>query len=246
MELDHVQVNRLRQQEGFSLPELLIALAIAMIVSLATFTLIETTMKKSGDAAARVEAAQRGRIAMDIITRQLRSQVCITTNSAAMFEATGNTNGFYVDFSDQSNSDMPPVRHRLVFNPVAHTIVEEDTPGVSNHATPPTFTYNLAQTKRKSLLTDVEPYGTTPVFQYFAYDNSANPRPNTVLPAPATGMVAGDLARVARIVVTYRSLATGRISPTGRIDRTGSIVMQDEIYVRSADPNDPAPTPTCA
>jgi hypothetical protein len=54
-----------------------------MIVSLATFALIETTMKKSGDAAARVEAAQRGRVAMDIITRQLRSQVCITSNSAA-------------------------------------------------------------------------------------------------------------------------------------------------------------------
>jgi prepilin-type N-terminal cleavage/methylation domain-containing protein len=245
-------VSRFRNEEGFSLPELLIALAIAMIVSLATFALIETTMKKSGDAAARVEAAQRGRVAMDVITRQLRSQVCITSNSAAMFEATGNSNGFYVDFTDQSNSDAPPVRHRLVFDPAARTIVEEDTPGVSNHATPPTFTYNLAQTKRKILLTDVEEYHptkttTTPVFQYFAYDNSvANPRPNTLLPAPATGMIANDLARVARIIVTYRSLATGHVSPTGIVDRTGSIVMQDEIYVRSADPNDPAPTPTCA
>ena len=69
-------MRRLRAEDGFTLPELLVTMAIALIVSLATFSLIEVVMKRSGDIGARVETTQRGRTAMDLITRQLRSQVC--------------------------------------------------------------------------------------------------------------------------------------------------------------------------
>jgi prepilin-type N-terminal cleavage/methylation domain-containing protein len=235
-----MQVSR---EEGFSLPELLIALTIALIVSLATFSIVEITMKKSGEVAARVDASQRGRLAMDAITRQLRSQVCIASNVPAMNSATDDSAGFYVDFTDQSNSDSPPVLHKLVYDPARSRIVEYDTKGVSDHATPPTFTYDVASpatNSTKVLLDNVTRYGATPMFQYYAYDTAAPPRPSTRLDAPATGMVAANLARVARIVVTYRTRGTDRKN------NTGSIVMQDEVYVRSADPNDPAPTPTCA
>ncbi len=69
-------MRRLRSEDGFTLPELLITMAIAMIVSLATFTLIEIVMKRSGEVGARVETTATARTAMDQITRQLRSQVC--------------------------------------------------------------------------------------------------------------------------------------------------------------------------
>ena len=51
-------------------------MAIALIVSFATFTLIEVVMKRSGEVGARVETTAAGRTAMDQISRQLRSQVC--------------------------------------------------------------------------------------------------------------------------------------------------------------------------
>jgi prepilin-type N-terminal cleavage/methylation domain-containing protein len=240
--MEQLRMTRLRREEGFTLPEMLVAISIAMIVSLAAFALVETTMKKSADAAARVNATQRGRLAMDTITRQLRSQVCIATNVPAMYAATDSSASFYVDFTDQSNSDTPPELHRITYDPVAKTIVEYDTTGVSDHATPPRFTYDLAvpgRNKSKTLISNVQQYGNTPIFQYFGYDEETPPRPSVVLPA-AAGMTATNLARVARIVVTFRSL------PESRTSTLGSIVMQDEIYVRSADPNDPAPTPTCA
>src|SRR5689334_13085373 len=69
----------LRDERGFTLPELLITLVIAMIVSLATFSLIEVVMRKAGETQARVAAAQRGRMAMDTMVRQMRSQVCLNT-----------------------------------------------------------------------------------------------------------------------------------------------------------------------
>ena len=62
--LDHVEVasgllmSRLRHQDGFTLPELLVTMVIAMIVSLATFSLIEFVMKRTGEVGARVETTQ--------------------------------------------------------------------------------------------------------------------------------------------------------------------------------------------
>jgi prepilin-type N-terminal cleavage/methylation domain-containing protein len=236
-------VSPLRREDGFSLPELLIALSIALIVSLATFSLVEITMKKSGEVSARVNAAQRGRLAMDTITRELRSQVCISSKTPAMYSASGNEAGFYVDFTDQSSADTPPSLNRLTYDPATRTIVERRTQGTSNHATPPTFNYDLnsaAMNSRKLLLENVVPYKGLPVFQYYAYDSATPPRPSSALSTASGAMAPADLARVARIVITYRARATDRATDVG------SIVMQDEVYVRSADPNDPAPTPTCS
>jgi prepilin-type N-terminal cleavage/methylation domain-containing protein len=241
--LEQLQVSRLRREDGFSLPELLITLVIALVVSLATFSIVELVMKKSGETAARVEATQRGRLVMDTITRQLRSQVCISSQTPAMYSATATAAGFYVDFTDQSDRDAAPQLHQLTFDPAKGTIVEQDTQGTSNHATPPVFSYNLAdpaKNERKTLIGDVTTYKDTPVFQYYAYNGDEKPRPDQQLTPGPGGLSADDLARVARIVVTFRALAPNQPGDNA------SIVMQDEVYVRSADPNDPAPTPTCA
>jgi hypothetical protein len=80
-----------------------------------------------------------------------------------------------------------------------------------------------------------------PIFQYFTYDTATPPRPNLALAAPVTGMAAADTARVARIVVNFRALTTSDVTKL-----RGSSVFQDEVTVRAADPNDEAPTPTCA
>ena len=52
----------------------------------------------------RVEAVQRGRVTMENITRQLRSQVCPSTTGAALTNAEDNTITFYTDLSGGSGS----------------------------------------------------------------------------------------------------------------------------------------------
>ena len=49
--------TRLRSEGGFTLPEMLTGIIIAMIVSLATFALIEFTMRRTGEIQGRVEAS---------------------------------------------------------------------------------------------------------------------------------------------------------------------------------------------
>ena len=53
--------------------------------------------------------------------------------------------------------------------------------------------------------------------------------------------VAADRARIAQIKLAFVAQA----SRTAIADRV-SITMRDDVFVRSADPNDTAPNPTCA
>ena len=56
------RMTRLRDERGMTLPEVLVSVTIAMIISLATFALIETVMRRAGDISARVDSTQRGRV----------------------------------------------------------------------------------------------------------------------------------------------------------------------------------------
>jgi prepilin-type N-terminal cleavage/methylation domain-containing protein len=246
-------MRRLREQDGFTLPELLTTITIAMIISLATFALIEFTMKRAGEVDQRVDATQRGRALMDTVTRQLRSQVCLDANTPAMATRSGDlTDGstatFYSDFSDGTTTATKPAAdlHKLAYDAPNRRILDYvyDT---SWDKTKTPWAPLVSATPRagtpKVIATDVVPNGTTPLFRYYAYDAAATPAPNVLLNPVATApMALIDLARVARIDITFRMLPTRSISASA----PGSVVLQDQVYVRAADPNDDAPTPTCA
>jgi prepilin-type N-terminal cleavage/methylation domain-containing protein len=225
--------SHLRREDGMTLPEVLIAIIIAVVVSLAAFSLIEVVMRRTADTTGRVEASQRGRAAMDTITRQLRSQVCLSTNVPPMAVASDNSVSFYVDLSNPTANANPEL-HTLVYDPTARTITEKDFVGTG---AAPSITYPTTPTRTKLLAENVVPQTGVPIFTYYAYNTATPPRPDTVL---ATPLSTANLGLVARIDIAFRTLI-----PRANYTR-GSIVLQDEVYVRAADPNDPAPTPTCA
>ena len=99
--------NRLRQEDGFTLPELLITLVIGLTVALGALSLVDVTMRRSGEISARVEAVQSGRTAMDIMTRELRSQVCLppAVNAPRVSVARG--------VADRDHDVHRAARHRL-------------------------------------------------------------------------------------------------------------------------------------
>jgi hypothetical protein len=102
-------------------------------------------------------------------------------------------------------------------------------------------TFPAVVTRSRQLLSDVTrrvPPSPAPTFRYFAYTTATPPRPDTVpLPTPLN---ATDLARVAKIDIGYTT------QPPKGGPAAAAVTLQNEIYVRVADPNDPAPTPTCA
>jgi type II secretory pathway pseudopilin PulG len=225
-------MRRLRSQRGFTLPELLVAMSIGMMTVLAVVAILETSMKQSNAIAGRVNATQRGRIAMDTITRQLRSQVCYSATVPAIVAGTDDSVKFYVDLS---NGSRPTEQREIAFDATARTIRERTWPGQGSPLTFPTMT------KDRVILDDVfrraapDP---TEIFRYYAYNTADPPRPDLRL---ATPLSATDRARVARIEIGFTTLP-----PRAKPSPSHSATLQNEIYVRVADPNDPAPIPTCA
>lgn len=230
-------MSRLHSREdGMTLPELLVAISIAVIVSLAAFSLIETVMRRTAESAGRVEASQKGRAAMDTMTRQLRSQVCLSTTVPPVAAADTNSVSFYTDLSKDPSANLPPELHVLTYDATKKTITEYDYLGTG---TAPTINYPpmTSPSRVRQLAQNVVPETSVPIFAYYAYNGADPPRPDNQLGTPLSAV---DLGTVARIEISFRTL-----SPNSTTTR-GSIVLQDQVYVRAADPNDPAPTPTCA
>ncbi len=227
--------RRARSQSGFTLIELIVAMTISTMTVLAVFAILDTTVKQSNAVAGRVNATQRARLTMDTITRQLRSQVCYGPTVPALVAGTDDSVKFHMDLSDGSKAIE---QHELVFNATARTVTERVWPGQGSPLTFPTQTLNRllvgdvtrAQTKDGTVL---------PIFKYYAYNLAVPPRPELRLTTPLN---ATDLARVAKIEVNFRALPPGNKAGSA----AGAVSLQNEVYVRVADPNDPAPTPTCA
>jgi prepilin-type N-terminal cleavage/methylation domain-containing protein len=227
-------MTRLRSQSGVTLIELIVAMSIATITVLAVFTILDTSVKQSTAIAGRVNATQRARITMDTITRQLRSQVCYSATVPALVSATDDAVKFHADLSDGT---QPIEQREIAFNPTAKTIGERTWAGSGSPLTFPTVTRN------RQLVSDVvrsqdKDGNIIPFLKYYAYNTGTPPRPDLRLTTPLS---APDLARVARIDIGFRTLPPGSKATAPK----SAVSLQNQIYVRVADPNDPAPTPTC-
>jgi prepilin-type N-terminal cleavage/methylation domain-containing protein len=242
----------IRDERGFTLPELMTTMAIAIIVSLATFALIEVVMKRSGEVAARVDTVQRGRTTMDQITRQLRSQVCALRSDdptmagpRSVNDASETSVGVYADFSSEAlvaGATPPPTLGSVGIS--GDALVETVTPG-KWLGSKVSFSYTGVTPVARPLITKVAlytPEGASkpvPLFRYYRFNNANPPQPAEEIVATGNRQLTDDeLESVARISVSFRVLtATGKT--------TGSAVFQNDVYVRTADPNALIPMPTC-
>ncbi len=211
---------RISDERGFSLTELLVALVIGMIVLLASFMLLDRTISASGQIADRSEALQRGRLAMDLITRQLRSQVCVGT-TVPMVSGTDTAVSFYADMTDGST----PIKKRtLSYDTSTNTISESVITGAGTY---PALTFTSSATTAP-LLTNVQQImdGSTarPIFRYYGYTVGST---NGSLDQLSTPLSAASLSRVALIKVGYRAFAARTV-----MEDKNSAVLEDDVYVR--------------
>jgi Tfp pilus assembly protein PilW len=229
--------RRLRGDAGFTLPELLTTMWIAMVVLLAGFALLEFVMKRATETEQRVEATQRGRIAMDVITRSVRSAVCLDANTPPIVDGTPTQLTFYTDLGNSTASSLPE-KHVLTFNSTAQEITES----VSQPIAGKPVTWKTPTTRK--ILTGVTQDGTSPIFQYFPYD----PTRSATLAALGTPLTtAGNLNKVARITISYRTV------PLRNARAAVAVPLADDVYLRVVNPNPPepftgtySPTPLCS
>jgi prepilin-type N-terminal cleavage/methylation domain-containing protein len=228
-------MRRLRSESGFTVIEVLVTMALLGIVVAGATTIIEVVMRQGRGVLERTESAQRGRLALDQITRQVRSQVCLNETTKGLIAATPTKLTFYADFSAGGNA---PVKRELEYVPAGGSgnIVEK----VWNPATAvnPTRTTTLLQ--NVVLAKDETAAGnpTLPFFRYWAYPDPlpAQPRPDLQMTGTLT---AAQVARIARVGVSFN------VRPGGATTDEFATPLQDDVVLRNSDPNATRPDPTC-
>jgi hypothetical protein len=239
-------MSRLRAEDGMTLPEVLIAVTIGFVVLAATMGLLESTLRLSGGVMAKTDAMQRGRLAMDRLTQEMRSQVCLNLTTPAIVSAgnvsTADSVTFYSDFG-KGDLDVPPKKRTITFDATSGEITESVVVGTDVAGT---IVYTAAPTKQvlfqgaSRMIKKVAGVDTpVPFLQYFAYEETGTPpvlRTSQVLAPPLSDAAA---ARVARIELAFNA------RPTGAKDATNATDVTDQVTVRHADPNLTVPDPMC-
>jgi Tfp pilus assembly protein PilW len=220
---------RLAREEGFSLVEILVALPISIVVLMAIFTMMNVSIRQSATVTDRVDAVQRGRTAMERITRVMRSQVCPMTTGTAFTSADSNTMTLYADMTGGASE---PQRHTLTYSTTANTITEDIYAGTG---TWPSLVFPNTPTQTRQVLRNVTPVSGVPVFRYYGYDANG-----AVSTTPMTTPVAS--AQLPRIVYVEASFVANpiRTSPSPK-----TTTFQGGATVRTADPTKPTQNARC-
>jgi prepilin-type N-terminal cleavage/methylation domain-containing protein len=238
--------RRLRgsDERGFTLVEMLVAMTIGVIILMAAFMLLDRSFSASGKIADREDALQRGRQTMELMTRQLRSQVCVGTANVPMVSGTDNSVTWYGSLAESSTA---VTKRTLTFDAAAASghgsITESVVTGVPNPAYPNMSFTGAAVTK--TLMTDVKqvedsagpPAVLRPVFKYYRFKAGA---PKGDLEQLTTPLASADLGRVALIKVAFRSYA---IRPLNKDN--DATVLEDDVFIRVSDPTEVQEGPQC-
>jgi prepilin-type N-terminal cleavage/methylation domain-containing protein len=222
--------RRTREEAGFTVVELLVAMFVLSIVVAGTLLMIQVVVRQGNGVAQRTDAMQRGRLALDTITRQVRSQVCLDAATGSMVAADASSLTFHADLGDGS---APPTRRTLIHDPVTRRITQTVLVGTGPANGPYTFTAPPATTV---LLEDVVADGDKPVFDYYAYPTTGGTTPSERLVPPLTTT---ELSRTALIRIRIA------VRHTGGRDDAFATSLQDDLFMRTANPNAARPDPTC-
>lgn len=225
---------RLRRDErGMTLIELMVGMSIALVVTFASFAVLDRATTASQEIADRQEAIQMGRQAMELITRQLRSQVCLGEAAEPISYGDDTTLAFYADLSDGSE---PIARRQLTYVAPAGGEpgrIQEDV--FDGSGTYPDLTFPEVASRSRTMLARaaqaVDAGQPLPVFRYYAFHPGSPTGDMELLPTPLS---ADDASRT--VVVRIAFVAQPE-RPQPRDADTSTLI--DDVYVRLADPTRP-------
>jgi prepilin-type N-terminal cleavage/methylation domain-containing protein len=221
-------VSRSRQQSGFTVVELLVAMAVLGVVAVGAMTLIEVVMRQGRGVIDRTESAQRGRLVLDQMTRQIRSQVCVDATTKGLVAATPNALTFYTDLSDGSTG-AAPVKRKLAYeaSSIVQYIYKPDGTTVDSRRV---LLQNVAPATDPE-----EPAKPARLFSYYAYLDDATGGLQPLADTP----VAADVPRIAVVKVNLG------VHPHATSDPKAMTALSDRVALRNADPNATNNDPTC-
>ncbi len=232
-------VARLRQlhseEGGFTLVELLAAMSIGVILLMSAFFLMDHANSLTQEVVNRQDSIQRGRLAMERMTRQLRSQVCLNDTTEPITYGGPWKVQFYADLSDGSRNVQSRV---LEYDAGAGRLREEIYYGEGIY---PDLTFPAVPSERSVLLDKAEAVrvGATPqpVFRYYAFRAGGAPGDLQQLNTPLS---VADASSVVMVKISFVALPN-RVRPK----QSETSTLHNDVYVRLADPSRPTEGPRC-
>jgi prepilin-type N-terminal cleavage/methylation domain-containing protein len=224
-------MTRLRDEAGFTLTELLVAMTVGLLVLFALIGLLDTSTRLSASTVDRIETSARARLAMDLLTRQVRSQLCLGTDLPALTVATPTSMTFYGSIAPEA-SPLIVQRRTLTYDPATKRLLQTVWTGAG---TRPNVTFDTAP--QSSVIAEgIIPDGTAPIFAYYRFQVpavGAAARPALITTTP---LGTDDLAST--VQVGFNLVAVGR-RPATRVE------MSSTVYVRTSNPTNPDNSPLC-
>jgi prepilin-type N-terminal cleavage/methylation domain-containing protein len=230
-------VTRLRSERGFTMVEVLAVMLIGGIVMAGVASLMQVAMRQSTGIVSRTDAIQRGRLVMDRMTRELRSQVCLdlgyVSARPALESADRNSVTFFTDLSDGTK---PVVKRQITYDAANKKIVEKQYVRSSAAGVTPT-TFSTTPTTTTLLENVTSKNSTGDFFSFRKYNGPGSDATDTVLVSGATPLSSADLAAVARITIAMD------VRPSNAKNGAVFTRLEDSVLVRNLNKNpDYSPT----
>lgn len=232
--------DTLRREDGITIVELLVVCLIGFVVLSAAAGLTESSGRSSARVTDEVEVAQRARLGMDGVTRQLRSQVCLDPGTPPIAAGTDKSITFYNDLD--SSPDFVPERQRISYSSAGDgTILRESWEATT---TAPPWTFESTPSSR-TVLTHVGQLGdpAQPIFRYYSFEGSGALTTPLATKVAVDPDIAGDaipansLAKVVRVEVAFEVRPTNGSFDTER--RASG--LRSSVYLRNTDHSDGDP-----
>jgi prepilin-type N-terminal cleavage/methylation domain-containing protein len=221
----------MRNERGMTVIELVVAMAIGTIVIAGALTALTRAFQIQKEAVDRTDATQRGRLALESMTRVLRSQVCMGTPRTAVKAADNNSVSVTADLSGGATL---PDKYTLTYSPTAKTMTEYMYDGSGTY---PTLIFPSTPTRTRVLLTNVVASGSTPIFTYWALQSTGDGANTQLTSVPLSD---ANMSKVASISINYTTRPAGTATDDKR-----ATAFKDDVYVRSSDPVNPDGGQTC-
>jgi prepilin-type N-terminal cleavage/methylation domain-containing protein len=180
----------LRGEHGFSLIELLVAMIMGLVISLAAFSILEFTTSDVSRITARAHVTQTGRVALEKLMLQLHS-ACVSVNvNPIQAKSSGTTLKFVSETSPLNSNNEPSSsfstvkEHEIIYTPasgkIAGTLIEKSRTSIGLNNATGEYEFNPSETPTEIKLLSgvrqtVREGKEVPVFQYYRYYTSKDP-----------------------------------------------------------------------
>ena len=169
-------LRRLREREsGITLIELLVAMSMGIIVSMAAYAILTTTLRETSRVFTRVDATQRSRLTMENIETLLHSS-CLADGTKPIISTTSpsrltTATTMYFVSRYGSQTTPTPTLHKIA---LSGTNLTDTTYALTSGTGPSSWVFSTTASGTTTLLTNVRAAGSTPMFQYFAFEPAAD------------------------------------------------------------------------